>query len=76
MAKRLYDVIGVRGTAKWNTTEFRPVEFTVEHLSEYRQASILEAMESLREVAGKYYEEIEDINAFVAELRGRGPEDE
>lgn len=76
MAKRLYDVIGVRGTAKWNTTEYRPVEFTVEHLSEYRQASILEAMESLREVAGKYYEEIEDINAFVAELRGRGPEDE
>ncbi len=76
MAQRLYEMIGVRGTARWATSDMSLYEFRIEHLTEYRQTSILEAMESLREVAGKYYEEIEDINAFVAELRGRGPEDE
>lgn len=71
MAKRLYEIIGVRGTAKWNVARYRPAEFTVEELTEYRQTSLTEAIESLREVAGKYYEEIEDVNAFVADLRGR-----
>ncbi|MDE0610587.1 MAG: hypothetical protein OXH77_11855 [Anaerolineaceae bacterium] len=76
MAKRLYDVIGVRGTAKWNIADNVPEHFTVEQLMEYRQTSLLKAMQSLREVAGEHYKEIEDVNAFVAELRGRGEQDE
>ena len=76
MAERLYETIGVRGTGKWESKSLELLEFRIEELTEYRQTSLTEAIESLREVAGKYYEEIEDVNAFVAELRGRGPEDE
>lgn len=76
MAHRLYDVIGVRGTAKWSIAEYKPVAFTVEQLTEYRQTSLTEAFDSLSEVAAKHYADLEDVNAFVADLRGRGPEDE
>ena len=51
-------------------------QFSIEELTEYRETSLTKAFESLREVAGKYYEEIDDIDAFVADLRGREPEDE
>lgn len=76
MAHRLYEVIGVRGNAKWNVAEYKPVEFTVNSLMDYQQTSILQAMESLGKVAGEYYRGIEDINEFVADLRGRGIQDE
>lgn len=76
MAERLYEAIGVRGTAKWDSDSRELKAFRVEELTEYRKTSLSSAFESLREVAGKYYEEIEDVNAFVAELRGRGPEEE
>lgn len=76
MAERLYETIGVRGTGKWESKSLELQEFRIEELTDYRQTSLTEAFESLREVAGKYYEEIEDVNAFVAELRGRGSEDE
>lgn len=76
MAERLYEMVGVRGTGKWEATTLGLKEFRVEELTAYRQTTISNAIESLREVAGKYYEEIEDVNAFVADLRGRGPEEE
>ena len=76
MAKRLYETIGVRGTARWATRDMSLDEFRIEELTAYRPTSLTQAMDSLGEVAGKYYEEIEDVDAFVADLRGRGPEDE
>jgi len=76
MAARLYEEIGVRGTAKWDVESREIKAFRVEELTEYNKTSLSSAFESLREVAGKYYEEIEDVNAFVADLRGRGPEEE
>ena len=50
--------------------------FCIEELTEYRQTSLTEAFESLSKVAAKHYADLEDVEAFVADLRGRGPEDE
>ena len=61
MAKRLYETIGVRGRGKWEVGSMKLHDFHIEELTEYRQTSLTNAIESLREVAEKYYEEIDDI---------------
>lgn len=76
MARRLYETIGVRGRGKWDVKNMRLREFYIEGLTEYRQTSITSAIESLREVTEEHYQSIEDIDAFVADLRGREPENE
>lgn len=76
MGERLYETIGVRGKGEWKVGSMEIHEFRIEELTKYRQTTLTKAFESLREVAGKYYDEIEDIDAFVADLRGREPEDE
>ncbi len=76
MATRLYEIIGVRGKGVWEVGSMELRDFKIEQITEYRQTSLTKAFESLREVTEKYYVEIEDVNAFVADLRGRGPEDE
>ena len=70
MAGLLYQLIGVRGVATWNSNDLSLVDFQVEELTEYRQSSINEAIASLRKSAGKFYQDIDDIDAFIAELRG------
>ena len=76
LAARLYEIIGVRGTASWATSDMSLQDFRIEHLTGYRQTSLTEAFESLRELAEEHYQKIGDIDAFVADLRGREPEDE
>ena len=76
IAKHLYKIIGVRGSAKWEVETMKLCSFCIEELTEYRQTSLTEAFESLSEVAAKHYADLEDVDAFVADLRGRGPEDE
>lgn len=76
MAKRLYETIGVRGKGEWQVDSMKLVRFSVEELTEYRQTSLTKAFESLREVAEEHYQKIDDVNAFVADLRGREPDGE
>ncbi len=76
LARRLYETIGVRGKGEWETVRMKLVKFHVDELTEYRQTSLMEAIESLREVAEEHYQKIDDINAFVADLRGREPDNE
>ena len=75
IAKHLYKIIGVRGSAKWKVETMKLHSFCIEELTEYRQTSLTEAFDSLSEVAAKHYADLEDVDAFVAGLRGRGVED-
>ncbi|MCY4527050.1 MAG: hypothetical protein OXB89_10650 [Anaerolineaceae bacterium] len=72
MAERLYKVVGVKGTGKWEAASKRLLAFRIDELTAYRETSITEAFESLRDISGKYYDEIDDVNAFITDLRGRG----
>ena len=76
IAKHLYKTIGVRGSASWEAETMKLHSFCIEELTEYRQTSLTEAFDSLSEVAAKHFADLEDVEAFVAELRGGGPEDE
>jgi hypothetical protein len=66
----LYKLVGLDGDARWDARTFEIEEFRVTSISEYRQTPLIDAFQSLSEVAGKYYDEIDDVIAYVAELRG------
>ncbi len=71
MASLLYQLIGVRGVATWDLKNLSLIKFQIDELTEYRKTPITEAIESLRKLVGKYYQDIDDIDAFIADLRGR-----
>ena len=71
IAQRLYEIIGVRGISTRVSSDLSLINFKVLELTDYRQAPLLEAFDSLKDVAGKYYEQIPNIDSFIDELRGR-----
>ncbi len=70
LGQRLYTRVGLRGTAHWNPNDMSLDYFVVEEITEYRGTGIAQALESLREVAGHYYEAVSDIDAFISDARG------
>lgn len=71
IAQHLYKTIGVRGSAKWEVETMKLHSFCIEELTPYRQTTLTEAFDSLSEVAAKHYADLEDVDAFVADLRGQ-----
>jgi len=65
----LYQLIGLDGDARWNTQNFEIEDFRVTGISNYRDIPLIEAFQSLSEIANNYYSDIEDVVAYVAELR-------
>ncbi len=70
LGQHLYSVVGVRGTAIWDVRDMTLLDFHVEELTPYRQTSIENAIESLYKIAGKDYEDVDDIDMVIAEIRG------
>lgn len=66
----LYQLVGLEGEARWDSRTHEIVDFLVTGISPYRNTPLLEAFQSLSEIAGKYYEEVDDVTGFIAELRG------
>jgi len=65
----LYQEVGVTGQAKWDSTTYQLVEFRIQGLTAYQQTSISQAFAELRELAGKYYDSVDDVTGYVKELR-------
>jgi len=65
----LYQLVGLDGNARWNTQNFEIEDFRVTGISIYRDIPMIEAFQSLSEIVDKYYSDIEDVVAYVAELR-------
>lgn len=70
LGARLYQVVGLHGQAKWNSRTREIVEFKVTSLSEYTGAPVTESFKHLARLAGKYYEDITDVDDYIAHLRG------
>ncbi len=70
MAQRLYQRIGVRGVAHWNISDMSLRDFRVEQLLPYQHTSVANAFSALGEVAAAHYAEIDDIEAYIVDLRG------
>ena len=66
----LYQLVGLDGDARWDTQNFEIEDFRVTGITDYRDTPLIEAFRSLSEISDYYYSDVEDVVAYVAELRG------
>jgi hypothetical protein len=70
LGQRLYQRVGLHGTARWDVRDMALVDFVVETVTEFVQKPISEAISNLYNVAGEYYEAIDDIEELIRDVRG------
>jgi hypothetical protein len=71
LGQRLYTDVGVEGEATYDLRDMSIENFLIQRLTEYSKTPITEALDSLNVIMGKYLEDIDDIDSFVADLRGK-----
>ena len=72
LGARLYRSVGVRGQADWDVSDMSLQYFLVEDVVPYTESSLEQALTSLYDLAGSAFREIDDIDAFVSDIRGHG----
>ena len=70
--ERLYQDVGIEGTAKWRVNTWEILEFKAKRITAYQphKTNLVKTFEALAEAAGNRWEGV-DVEQFVAELRGR-----
>lgn len=71
---RLYKQVGLEGRAEWNSETLRIENFYVSAISNYEKVSPSVAFEELSRLVGDSFDEIIDVDSFVAEIRYGGAE--
>jgi hypothetical protein len=69
LGQRLYEEIAATGTATWIHRSWRIYEFTIKDFTQPRLGDPNEAIEQLRNAGLKAWDQIEDPDAFIRELR-------
>lgn len=69
LASHLYEMVGLKGLARWNARDNSLQEFKATELTRFAQGSIVEAFQSLSKLIGHYYADVDDVAAYVASLR-------
>jgi hypothetical protein len=65
LAHKLYKEIGLKGIAKWDANSFEVEEFKISDIIDYEPTNIKSTFQEIRNIIGKYWDEIEDVNAFL-----------
>lgn len=69
---RLYEEVGLKGTATWDAGDFTLLYFHADELTPYEPIGASGAFQELRAVAAPYYADVGDVVAFVREHRYGG----
>lgn len=69
-ATRLYERVGLRGEAAWDSETWELASFRIDEILDYEDVGIVQAFAELRESVGAYFDQIDDVDAFVEQLRG------
>jgi len=68
-ALHLYKRVGLRGDAVWDLETMKIEKFRIQEILNYEDVGLVQAFAELREVVGEYFDTIEDVNAFVSDIR-------
>jgi hypothetical protein len=70
LGERLYTWGGLEGIASLDSDSLEILEFKVEGLTEYEgNRSLRNAFAELKQLVGKYYDDINDVEGYISELR-------
>lgn len=67
--KKIYSWVGLRGYAQWENDDGSLQSFKLIEILDYDQMPLTEAFDQLTQKIGGFFEEIDDVNAFVEDLR-------
>jgi len=70
VAKRLYEEIGLRVVAVFESDLYRPIEIKATKLLPYRKTAIKDAIHSLQQAASADWAKIPDPEDFLREISG------
>lgn len=65
LSPKLYEYIGLVGTATWNVQNFNIDNFKVDRIIELQEKSYVETFDDLRGLIGRYWDEVEDIEEYL-----------
>ena len=69
LGKHIYENIRVFGTVTWVRSTWRVKTISIHDMEEPKRGSILEALGHIYDAGGKAWDDVEDPDAFIAELR-------
>jgi len=69
LGQRLYSWAGFYGTAKWDPKDLSVQDFSIDKITEYEDTPLTEAVAKLSEIAGKYFEDVDDVEGYISALR-------
>lgn len=70
LGTRLYQIVGLVGTAIWDSELNNIEQFSIKDVTEYANTSIKEAMNELSRLTKEYYSNIDDVEEYISEIRG------
>jgi hypothetical protein len=71
LGQRLYSWGGLKGTATLDSDSLEILDFQVDDLTEYEgKLSLKNAFSELRNLASEYYDDVDDVDDYIAGLRG------
>lgn len=73
LATHLYAWVGLRGVATWATEDYSIAEFTIEAITEYRDAPLTDSMAELSRLIASYWDDERDVVKAVEDMRGAHP---
>jgi len=66
LSRKLYEEVGFKGTAKWDRVSQTVIEFKVSDIiDQYEPKSLKESFNEVRDIIGKYWDKIDDINGAL-----------
>lgn len=66
---RLYDDVGVRGTAVWDSVSKQIISFSLAEIVSFKTTSTVEAFNKLRDEFGSFFDELPDVTKFCEKQR-------
>jgi hypothetical protein len=71
LGEYLYTEIALKGIAKWNPHTLDLCNFKITGYHEFKSGNIQNAFSELSKLIGKYFSDVDDVDGYVADLRGR-----
>lgn len=69
LTDKIGDEVGLCCTVTCNTDTLKVESFNVTGITEYTQSSLVESFQDLYNLVGDRFDQIEDVNHFVSDLR-------
>ena len=70
LGQSLYSTVGLIGRAEWDSTDLSLLSFGANEVIKYERKSAVSTLQELASKVGEYFTDIEDVEGYVATIRG------